>query len=74
MTGGLSQRIETKESFVRGEGRFVLGVGSRTAGKHSKVIRKRGGFARIEQVFDETVPSTLVKLPLAHWKYRVGVQ
>jgi len=52
MTRGLSQRAETKESFVRGEARFVLGSESRTANKHSKVIRKRGSFTRVEQVFD----------------------
>lgn len=52
MTRGLDQRVEAKESFVRGEYRFVLGAGRRIASKHSKVIRERGGFARIEQVFD----------------------
>jgi len=52
MTRGLSQRVETKESFVRGGVGFVFGGGSRTVGKHSEVIRKRGGFARVEQIFD----------------------
>lgn len=52
MTRGLNQRIETKESFVGDEIRFVLGARSRTAGKHPKVIRERDGFAGIEQVFD----------------------
>ena len=52
MTRGLDQRVEAKESFVRDEIRFVFGAGSRTAGKHSEVIRKRGSFAGIEQIFD----------------------
>jgi len=52
MTRGLGQWVEAKEGFVQGEIRFVFGAGGRIAGKHPKVIRKRGGFARIEQVFD----------------------
>jgi len=52
MPGGLNQRVETKESFVRGEARFVLGAGIWAAGKHFKVVREWGSFAGVEQVFD----------------------
>jgi len=48
MTRGLSQRIETKESFIRGGVRLVLGAGSWAAGEHSEVVRKQGGFAGVK--------------------------
>lgn len=52
VAGRLSQRIEAKESFIRCGARVILGTRSRVTGKHPKVIRERGSFARVEQVFD----------------------
>ena len=52
MARSLGQWVETKESFVGSEDGFVLGAGGRVTGEHPKVVRKRSGFPRVEEVFD----------------------